>query len=257
MSHLRALVVDDEPLARQRICTLLSAHDDVAVVGECQNGQEATRALKDGGIDLVFLDIEMPELDGFGVVDALPEHNRPAIIFVTAYNEHAVRAFDINALDYLLKPYDEPRFSAALDRARAQLKLDRDERQEFEQRMMSALSELRGEGYIDRLAVKSGDQIVLVDVNDIDWIEAAGKHVRIHAGSSEHLLREPLQHLQDRLDPRKFARIHRSTIINLDAVQSLEPAFHGEFRVSLKDGTELTMSRGYRAKLRERFGNQF
>ena len=254
MNRISALVVDDEPLARQRICTLLSEYEEVVVVGECANGREAVGSIGQMKPDLIFLDIEMPEVNGFGVVEAIDSEFFPAIIFVTAYNEHAVKAFEVNALDYLLKPFDEDRFSIAIQRAKAHLASRQQLRGEFEQRMLSALEQIRAPEYAGRLVIKEEDRLCLIDVADVDWIEAAGKYVRLHTTGAVHLLREAMQNLEARLDPQKFARIHRSTIVNLDSVKSLEPTFHSEYRVTMNDGTELTLSRGYRAKLRERFG---
>ncbi|HEY7697892.1 MAG TPA: LytTR family DNA-binding domain-containing protein [Vicinamibacteria bacterium] len=227
---IRALIADDEPLARKKIRTLLEREPDVEVAGECGSGPEAARLIRELEPDLVFLDIEMPELDGLSVLSRLPSSAAPLVIFVTAYDQYAVRAFAVKALDYLLKPFDRRRFRTALERAREQL------------RHSGEPAEIP----LSRLLVRSGDGLSVLKVDDVDWVEAADNYVKVHALGETHLLRETLAHLQSRLDPARFLRIHRSTLVNLERIQSLHPLFHGDQIVVLRDGTELTLSRRYR-----------
>lgn len=227
---IRALIADDEPLARKKIRTLLEREPDVEVAGECGSGPEAARLIRELEPDLVFLDIEMPELDGLSVLSGLPSRAAPLVIFVTAYDQYAVRAFDVKALDYLLKPFDRRRFRTALERAREHLRHSGEP----------------PESPLSRLLVRSGDGLSVLKVDDVDWVEAADNYVKVHALGETHLLRETLAHLQSRLDPARFLRIHRSTLVNLDRIQSLHPLFHGDQIVVLRDGTELTLSRRYR-----------
>lgn len=222
------------------------------MIDEAANGKDAIAAIKSQKPQLVFLDVQMPKFDGFRVVEAIVSEALPMIIFVTAYEEHAIRAFEINALDYILKPFDAERFTTAVERARTQINLKRTVDDGLRQRLLAVLGEMQlTDGYTTRLAVKTQGKIHLLDVEKIDWLEAADKHVRIHRGTDEHLLREPMHRLQRRLDPGSFVRIHRSTIVNLSAVDALKPLSHGEYLVYLRDGTELTVSRTHRARLLE------
>jgi two-component system LytT family response regulator len=245
---IRVVVADDEPLARERIRTLLAAHPDIDLVGECGDGEEAVRVLAAQRPDLIFLDVQMPELDGFGVLNAFPPDQRPHVVFITAYDEHAVRAFEVNAVDYLLKPVEPRRFEAALSRARermAQPPADRDAALE------AVLAELRrARGHTTRLVVRDGSRVSFVRPEDIDWIDASGNYARLHVGGGIHLLREPLKALETRLDPERFLRVHRSAIVNLERITSVEPYFHGEYVLTLRDGTRLTSSRTHSARLR-------
>ena len=252
VKKIRTMIVDDEPLARKRIRTLLVDHEDIDVIDEATNGKDAIVAIRDHKPDLVFLDVQMPKVDGFRVLEALASEDLPVIIFVTAYEEHAIRAFEINALDYVLKPFDTERFTTAVERAREQIELRQVGDDGLRQRLLGVLEELKApEQYRNRLTIKAQGRIYVLDVEKIDWVEAADKYVRIHSGKDEHLLREPIHHLQRRLDPSRFVRIHRSTIVNLSAVRELKPLVHGEYRVYLRDATELTLSRTCRARLLE------
>ncbi len=245
---LRALIVDDEPLGRERIRQLLAAEDDVEVVAECGHGGEAVEAIEGLGPDLVFLDVQMPELDGFGVVEAVGVERMPAVVFVTAYEEFALRAFEACALDYLLKPFDRARFRQALERARTQVGLRRDG--EMRQRLSSLLEELKPRRkHLERLVVRSGGRIRFVRVEDVDWFEAEGNYVRVHAGERSHLVRHTMAALEAELDPERFLRIHRSSIVHLDRIDHIEPLFQGEYAVVLRGGHKLTSSRGYRDRL--------
>jgi two-component system LytT family response regulator len=254
MPSLRALIVDDEPLARERVRTLLAAEPDVVVAGECGSGGEAVAAILMDRPDLVFLDVQMPELDGFGVLERVREAGAelPAVVFVTAYDAHALRAFEVHALDYLLKPFDRERFTRALARAREALA--RREADGLDERLATLLAARSARPYATRLAVKSGGRVRLVKAEEVDWIEAASNYVRLHVGGERHLLRETMAALEARLDPERFVRIHRSTIVNLDRVRELEPYFHGDYVVKLHDGRRLTLSRTYRERLEERLG---
>ncbi|HTE51778.1 MAG TPA: LytTR family transcriptional regulator DNA-binding domain-containing protein [Kofleriaceae bacterium] len=248
MSRIRVLLVDDEPLARDRLRRLLEPDPDIVVVGECADGVEAIAAIREKAPDLVFLDVQMPEKGGFDVLDELGPDDLPAIVFVTAYDHHAIKAFEVSALDYLLKPFDEDRFARTLARVKAHL---RGEDDEVHRRTLALVEELRHPRHrpLDRLLIRASGRLVFLRTDEIDYIEAEGNYVRVHAGAADHQLRETLSRLETQLDPDRFLRIHRSTIVNLDRVKEIQPLFHGEHRVVLRDGTELTLSRGYRDRL--------
>jgi two-component system LytT family response regulator len=247
---LRALLVDDEPLVRRGIRAFLADEPGVVVAGECRDGLEAVDAIRALRPDLVFLDVQMPELDGLGVLDALETDERPpAIVFVTAYDAYALRAFEEHAVDYLLKPFDEERFRTALARARQRLTGPRPAP------LDALLRELRpAPAYAERLLVRAGGRMVPVVVAAIDWIEAADNYARLHVGGERLALRETIRSLEARLDPRRFARIHRSTIVNLDQVREVRPLPSGDCTLLLRDGTALTLSRGRREAFEARFG---
>jgi two-component system, LytTR family, response regulator len=245
---IRVLIVDDEPLARERIRDLLERDPEVIVVGECSDGDEAVAAIRERGPDVVFLDVQMPERGGFEVVEAIGVDSLPAVVFVTAYDQYALRAFEVCAIDYLLKPFDEDRFARTLARAKAQARGARSD--DVERRVLALVEEVRTRTrHLDRLMIKSGGHFVFLKTEEIDWIEAEGNYVRLHVGDASHLLRETVAGLDAQLDPAQFLRVHRSTIVNLDRVREIQPLFHGEHRVVLKDGTKLTLSRGYRDRL--------
>ena len=213
----RVLIVDDEALARERIRTLLASERDVTIVGECSGGREAVTAIVQHHPDPVFLDIQMPDLDGFQVLEAVAMDWLPAVVFVTAYDEYAIQAFDVNAMDYILKPIEPARFRKALGRAVKR-------------------------GPLDRLVIRAGGKVLFVKPGDIDWIEADGKLAQVHVGRETHAVRIPLKRLEERLEAHGFVRVHRSAIVNVDRIRELEPWFHGEYVVILKDGTKLTSS---------------
>lgn len=251
---IRTLVVDDDPLSRTRIRAFLEREDDIEVVGECADGAEAIPAIREARPDLVFLDVQMPGVDGFGVVEAIGAERMPVTVFASAHVEFALRAFEAYALDYLLKPFDEERFGRTLDRARQATRLRQpmggDPRLEA---LVQLLQSPARPAYPQLLAVKSGDQYRFVDVGEIDWIEADGNYIRLHTGKQERLVHKTLQEMEEHLlDPAKFVRIHRSTIVNLSRIASVEPLFHRELSVVLKDGTKLVCSRRYRPRLQER-----
>lgn len=249
---IRTLIVDDEPLAREGLRDLLTGEQDVQIVGECRTGLEAAEAIDRGGVDLVLLDVQMPQMDGFEVLGAV-DPPLPAVIFVTAHDEYALRAFRVHAVDYLLKPVEEGRLHDALARVRERLRLGHLE--EMTRRMDELLRDLRKHGPgPDRLLVKSRGRAFFVKTADIDWIEAEGNYARIHIGDDAHLVRETMTGLTEWLEPVGFARIHRSTIVNLDRVQEIQPWFKGDQLVILHDGTRHSLTRKYRARLEELIG---
>jgi two-component system, LytTR family, response regulator len=256
MLRIRALIVDDEPLARERIRTLLCRESDVEVIAECADGLSAISTIEEERPDLVFLDVQMPELDGFGVLGALKGGPPPAVIFVTAYDRYALRAFEVHALDYLLKPFDRERFARALERARNQLRRER--KGEFDERLLALLEEIKTEPqHLERLVIKSQGRVFFLKAEEIDWIEAASNYVRLHAGRESHLMRETMSALEAKLNPKQFLRTNRSAIVNIERIKELHPLFRGEYEIVLKDGTRLTLGRPYREKLQELLGHAF
>lgn len=225
------------------------------LVGECEHGGDAVAAIRRLRPDLVFLDVQMPRLGGFEVLESLEPNELPVVIFVTAFEEHALHAFEVDALDYLLKPFDSERFSQAMQRARRQVQLLRAGDARLHDGQLQALRRLaRAQEYATRLAVKTQGRVYFVAVDEVRWIAADGRYVLLHTDDQVHQLRESMQRLETKLDPERFARIHRSTIVNLDAVRELQPMFHGDYAVLLHDGTELTLSRSYRNRLAKFLG---
>jgi two-component system LytT family response regulator len=252
---IRAVIVDDEPLARRRIRSLLVEAEDVEVIAECANGKEAIQAIEESPPDLLFLDIQMPELDGFDVLQAIGVGHVPVVIFVTAYDQFALRAFEAHALDYLLKPFDDERFEAALQRARERIR--QQQGGDLDRRLRAMLEEVRGgRAYLQRLVVPTGHRNVFIRTEEIDWIEAERNYIRLHVGGRAHLLRESLSRIESALDPATFCRIHRSTIVNIDRIQAVESLFGGAYLVVLQDGTKLTSGRGYRRNLHALMGKE-
>jgi two-component system LytT family response regulator len=249
---LRACIVDDEELARRGIRSRLSSHDDITVVAECESGREAVEAIQTHDLDLVFLDVQMPGLDGFDVIDAVGVDAMPVVLFVTAYDEHALRAFDVHALDYLLKPLDEERFTEAVDHARA--RIAEQEAGQFEERLSDLLSGLGENGQpapedaaSDRFVVKTGGRVRFVKAEAVQWVEAAGDYVQLHTVDKKHLLRKTMREMEEALPPDQFLRIHRSTIVNVDFLREMRPyGSNGEYTAVLKDGTKRKLSRTYR-----------
>jgi two-component system, LytTR family, response regulator len=255
-AKIKTLIVDDETLARRRIRRLLATESDVEVVGECSDSQKAVSFIQERNPDLVFLDIQMPGIDGFGVLESLPPTAAPAVIFVTAFDQYALRAFEVNALDYLLKPFDRNRFKRALDRARAQIRHDSESN--LDHRLSTLLDNLGNKPrHMDRVVIKSAGRIMFLRTDEIDWIEAADNYVRLHVGAESHLLRETMGSLESRLDASRFMRIHRSTVVNVDRMKELQPWFHGDYVVILQDGTRLNLSRTYRDRVIELLGEIF
>jgi two-component system LytT family response regulator len=260
-AQIRTLIVDDEPAAREAIATLLGQDPDVVVVGECADGHAAIAAIQQETPDLVFLDIQMPELSGFDVLRAVSAAPLPFVVFVTAYDEHALRAFDVHALDYLLKPYTDERFRAALGHAKKEVRRGR---LDAASRQLMALLEhvglpdaASGPSHAQRLVIKTEGRVTIVNVADIDWIEADGDYVKIHAGRAWHQLRETMKRIEDQLDPRRFVRIHRSTIVNIERIKELQPLFRGEYVAMLEGGAKLKVSRGYKPHLEAALGRAF
>ncbi|HEX2209878.1 MAG TPA: LytTR family DNA-binding domain-containing protein [Longimicrobium sp.] len=252
---IRAVIVDDEPLARLRIRNLLAEAEDVEVVAECANGEEAIQAIEASPPDLLFLDVQMPEIDGFDVLRAIGAGRVPVVIFVTAYDQFALRAFEAHALDYLLKPFDDERFEAALQRARERIR--QQQGGDLDRRLRALLQEVRRDGgYLRRLVVPTGPRSVFIRTEEIDWIEAERNYIRLHVGGRAHLLRENLSRIASALDPAAFCRIHRSTIVNVDRIHAVESLFGGEYLVVLHDGTQLTSGRSYRRNLHALMGKE-
>ena len=252
----RVLIVDDEPLARERIRTLLSEDHAFEVAGEAGDGATAAQAIAALNPDLVFLDVQMPGADGFDVIDAVGPDKMPFVVFVTAYDRYALRAFDVHALDYLLKPFGKDRFQQTLRHAREALEARR--AGDLGRRLLAMVKDIKPDPQrVERLVVKSGGRVFFLRTDDIDWIEAAGNYVRLHLGEESHLFRETMNRMEARLDGRRFVRIHRSRIVNTERVKELQPWFNGEHVVILQNGTRLTLSRGYREKLQEQLKRGF
>lgn len=272
---IRVLVVDDEPIARRRVRRMLRLEPDVDVIDEVGSGNEAIASIKKERPDLVLLDVQMPDVDGFGIVDALGAEEMPPTIFVTAFNEYAVRAFDVNAIDYLLKPYDPERFRSAFQRARSHM--ERVSSAEQGRKIRALLEQVIGEDRtsaaltdrgapqsgslgappprtrtLDRLMVKHDGRVFFVKVSDVDWFEASGNYVRVNVGKVSHLIRETMHHIEAQLDPSMFVRIHRAVIVNIDRIKELQPWFAGDYVVILRDGRQLKLSRTYREHLQSR-----
>jgi two-component system LytT family response regulator len=264
-SSIRVVIADDEPLARQRIRRLLRKEAEVRIAAECADGAAAVAAILREAPDLLFLDVQMPELDGFGVLRSLPAKRVPVTVFVTAFDHYALQAFEAQALDYLLKPFTEARFRTAFARARALIGqpelperaalLALLEQVRREQRELRGLVETGGDA-ADRILVKEDGRVRVVPVSEVEFLEAARNHVKVHAGRAMHLVREPLGALEARLDPARFARIHRSTVVNLDRVAEIQPWFSGDGMVVLQGGTKLRLSRGYRQEFEARLGGR-
>jgi two-component system LytT family response regulator len=251
---IRVLVVDDEPLARTGIVDLVSRDPAFQVVGQCGDGPSAIRAIREHAPDLVLLDIQMPAPNGFEVIEAIGPDIMPPVIFVTAFDQFAVRAFEVHALDYLLKPFDDERFQAALDRVKRQ---SADQLAEMSRRLAALLAEATvypAKGRLERVVVKKPHHTVLVPIETIDWIEAADYCVKIHAQGQTHVIRESMQKMEERLDPNRFFRAHRSGIVNLDRLKEVQPTPQGEHVLVLQDGARIRLSRARRAALEERLG---
>jgi two-component system, LytTR family, response regulator len=235
--QIRALIVDDEPLARSNLLVLLRADHEIGIVGECGSGADALGEIRVANPDLLFLDVQMPECDGFDVLEMLGSNLPPAIVFVTAYDQYALRAFEAGALDYLLKPFNNARFELALSRAKQRIRLGRDRAQKLE-----------------RVAIKNAGQVCFVRIAEIDWIEAADYYACLHVGPRSHLLRRTLSDLEQDLDPHVFCRVHRSSIVNLERVRGLKLRQDGEYEVLLENGATVRLSRRYRKHLQARLG---
>lgn len=251
---IRALIVDDEPPARAILREMLKDHPEVEVIGECANGQEAVKALAMQTPDLMFLDIQMPEMDGFALLEALGEERMPTVIFVTAYDRYAVRAFEVAAVDYLLKPFNHTRLAQALQRAKHHL--HNHDSADRSRQVIELLHQINARAeYLERFVIKNNGRTLLIPADEVDWIEADGNYLLLHVGQTSHLQRQTLQSMEQRLNPRKFLRIHRSAIVNLDRIQELQTHVNGEDQiVILKDGAQLSLSRRFKEKVSQALG---
>ena len=250
---IRVMIVDDEPIACRRVQRLLKTEPNIEIIKTASNGRDAVEGIQKLNPDLVFLDIQMPGMDGFEVLRSLEPQHMPQIVFVTAYDRYAIRAFEVHALDYLLKPFDQDRFKEALSRAKDQILKDRNKA--INHGLLSLLEEMKPSSkYLERLVVKTSGRVFFLKTEEIDWIEAQWKYVNIHVRKDAHLVREGMTSLESSLDPRKFVRIHKSSIVNVDQIAQLQPWFHGDYRVILRDGTTLTLSRRFRQNLDQLLG---
>jgi two-component system LytT family response regulator len=247
---IRALIVDDEPDARERVRRLLGLHPDIEIAGEAADGEEALHIVGEQDIDLVFLDVQMPLLDGFSVAELLPASRMPVLVFCTAFDEYALRAFDVHAVDYLLKPFDRARFDRALEKARAAVAASEHAQPEVAAMLASA----RGTPYRKRIAVRGRGRTLILRVEAIDWIEAQGSYVRIHTGKQSYLIRESMRELEASLNPARFLRVHRSAIVQLDRIDEVKTDAHGELRIVLTGGTIVPVGRAFRASLEAALG---
>lgn len=243
------MIVDDEPLARKRVRDLLAVDSDVEVVGEYPSAKAALAELDQANPDLIFLDIQMPEVDGFGLIDQLSGPRKPpAVVFITAHDQYALKAFDAQAVDYLLKPFNEARFRQALTRAKE--KIHKGNGSSLDANLVALLQGVQGEKkYPDRLVIKAGGRVLFLKTSEVDYVEAAGNYLNLHVGKDSHLIRETMQNLEAKLDPEQFLRIHRSTIVNIERIKEFQPWFGGEYVVILRDGKRLTLSRTYRPRV--------
>jgi two-component system LytT family response regulator len=257
MKPIRTLIVDDERHARQKVRALLAAVSDVEIIGECADGDDAVEMILEQKPDLVFLDVQMPGRDGFDVLRAIGDAARN-VIFVTAHDQYAVKAFEVQALDYLLKPFDRPRIELALERVRARMR-DGDD---LQAQLRALVEQVRGASApdrpagetLDRIMIKSSGRITFLRVGEIDWIEAADNYVRLHAGRETHLIRETMNHLETKLDRKRFVRVHRSAIVNIDSIQEIRSLFHGDHNILLRTGADIPLGRSYRDRLEAIFG---
>lgn len=248
----KTVVIDDEPLARRGIVARLKSYPQFEIVAECGNGEDALVAIAEHHPHLIFLDVQMPEMDGFEMLENLPVDERPAVIFLTAFDQYALRAFDVHATDYLLKPIDDVRFVEAVERVQRVLQMEKDTT--LSERLESLLADLhsrRATGNQQRFAIRNGRRIFFVTANEVEWIEAQGDYAALHVSGKTHLLREPLHILERRLDPAVFVRIHRSTIVRLDRIAEMQALANRDCLLRLKDGTSLRVSRSYSDRLQE------
>jgi two-component system, LytTR family, response regulator len=254
-TKIRTLIVDDEPLARRNLRLLLQTDPEIEIVGEAASGREAVALIHKHSPDLVFLDIQMPEMDGFGVLENIDAAQLPAIVFVTAFDQYALKAFEFHALDYLLKPFDDARFDKALRRAK--LQVGQRELKDLSERLVALLGgreanlpePARASQYVSRLLIKTGGRVFFLKTDEIDYICAEDYYIKLHVGRKGHLLRETMNEMEAKLDPARFLRIHRSTIVNIERIRELQPHFNGEYIVVLHDGSEHKLSRSRREQL--------
>ena len=254
-ARIKVIVVDDEPLAITRVARLLAKEPDVRIIAECGDGLTAISMINEHQPDLIFLDVQMPEVSGFDVlrqINAEEDDYAPAVVFVTAYDQFTIQAFDFSAVDYLLKPFGEERFRRAVSRARQ--RLESKSGNYLDESLKRLLDRLKpNNGFLERLIVNHKDRLIIVPIKDVDWVETYGNYLKIHSDGKTHLLRETMNNLVGRMDPEKFLRIHRSTLVNLERIKELQPMFGGQYTVVLRDGTELTLSRNYRKSVLDLF----
>ena len=247
---IRTLIVDDEPLAREWVRNGLQDEPGIEIVGECGDGFEAVKAVAELEPDLMLLDVQMPGLDGFGVLASLEAEDLPAVIFITAFDRYALKAFEAHAVDYLMKPFSSERLHDAVERARADI--DRSSSRELKAALHTMLEDIQRErAYPEWLLIKKDDRSVFLRVADIDWIESSRNNVRLHVGKEVYIFHETTTGIESKLDPKQFFRIHRSTIVNIERIKEMHPWFNGDYAVTLKDGTKLTLSSTYRERLKE------
>ena len=253
--NVTTVIAEDEPLLREELAEqLVKLWPEVEIVGKASDGIEALRLLVMQKPDIVFLDIQMPELGGFEVLESFDAQTPPYIIFVTAYDQYAVRAFEVHAFDYLLKPFDRERFDAAWQRVKEQIK--RDHSGERDRHILALLEELKsGPRHLERLVIKNGGRVFFLNVQDVHCIESEGNYVRVYDNQKGYLLRETITSLEEQLDPKQFRRIHRSAIVKIDRIKEMQPWFHGEYRIIMENGKQLTLSRNYRANFQGAVGN--
>lgn len=243
---IRAIIVDDEPLAREKV-RLFSQHEpDIEIIDTCSDGNEALSSFQKVHPDLIFLDIQMPEMNGFEFLERISPGPFPGIIFITAYDEYALKAFEFHALDYLLKPYDRERFKRAVEHSRRSLRsaVKNDDSDEQIKALLTSLKQ--PSSVLERLIVKSGGRVIFIRIEEIDWLEAAGNYVKLHTGNESHLVRETMNNLEQQLPPQKFIRVHRSTIVNIEKIKELQPYFNGEYKVILHNNAHVILSRGFK-----------
>lgn len=253
---LTALIVDDEPLAREGLSMLLSLDPEISAIHEAKDGREAVIAIRNARPDLVFLDVQMPEMDGFAVVKEVGAEHMPAVVFVTAHDKYAIQAFEVNAVDYVLKPVTGERFGRALERVKTRMSLRSGD--DTSRHIISLLETIASpRRYLGRLAVRTAGKTIFVDIEDVDWIEAAENYVQLHAGRAAHLVHVAMNTLEKSLDPEVFARIHRSLIVNIRRIKEMKPALHGEYVITLENGVRLQSGRAYNEKLRALSANPF
>jgi two-component system LytT family response regulator len=250
IQKIRTLIVDDMLLARKRLRRVLSQDPEIEIIGECTDGQQAIETIQNLKPDLLFLDVQMPEIGGFEVLQEIGVNNAPVVIFVTAYDQFALRAFEVHALDYLLKPFENARLQNTVARAKAQIR--KRESAVTDERLLALLKTVKNdEKYLKRLTVKSRGRTIFLTVDEIDYIEAEGNYLSLQIGEQSHLIRSAMHQFESRLDPEKFVRIHRSTIINIDRVKEMHPLFNGDQLIIMQNGKELTLSRNYRERLKD------
>lgn len=260
---IKTLIVDDEPLARQTLRDLLAVDSEIEIIGECSSGLEAVKFIRKQLPDLLFLDIQMPGMNGFEALEKIEHEQIPAIVFVTAFDRYALKAFEMHALDYLLKPFTDKRFEEALRQAKAQVELQ--EINKLSRSLLALLGEQAGreaasvkrKSFLTRFMIRSGGRVAFIKASDVDWIAADDYYIKLHVGTRSHLLRVSMNELEEKLDPKTFLRIHRSTIINFDRVKELQQNPNGEYIVVLRDGTQLKLSRRRRERLEELLMNDY